>query len=79
MAGAARVLAKCRALGIAVPDNIAILSCGDFQYVCENQSVPISCIPMNGKLHGYEAAALLARLMDGESRRPARFSFRRAT
>ncbi len=66
MAGAARVLAECRALGIAVPDDIAILSCGDFQYVCENQSVPISCIPMNGKLHGYEAAALLARLMDGE-------------
>lgn len=58
MAGAARVLAECRALGIAVPDDIAILSCGDFQYVCENQSVPISCIPMNGKLHGYEAAAV---------------------
>ena len=66
MAGAARVLAECRTLGIAVPDDIAILSAGDYQFVCENQSVPISCIPMNGKRHGYEAAALLARLMDGE-------------
>lgn len=62
MAGAARVLAECRTLGITVPVDVAILSCGDFQYVCENQSVPISCIPMNGKRHGYEARRPLVSL-----------------
>ena len=67
MAGAARVLAECRVLGISVPDEVALLSAGDLQMVCENQSVPISCIPMNGRLHGWEAASLLARLMDGEA------------
>ncbi len=62
---AARVLAECRALGIAVPEEIAILSAGDYYGICEMQSVPISSFEINGERHGYEAAALLQRLMDG--------------
>ena len=64
---AARVLSECRALGIAVPEEIAILSAGDYYQICEMQSVPISSFEINGERHGYEAAELLRRLMDGEA------------
>lgn len=62
---AARVLAECRALGVAVPEEIAILSAGDYYQICEMQSVPVSSFEINGERHGYEAAALLQKLMDG--------------
>lgn len=62
---AARVLAECRSCGIAVPEDVAILGVGDNLILCENQSVPLSCILQNGERLGYESAALLARLMDG--------------
>lgn len=62
---AARVLAECRALGVAVPEEIAILGAGDNAMICETQSVPLSSITLNGERHGYEAAALLQGLMDG--------------
>ena len=64
---AARVLAECRALEIAVPEEIAILSAGDNELICETQSVPLSTVRLSGERHGREAAALLARLMDGEA------------
>ena len=63
---AARILSECRVLGIAVPEDIAILSAGDYVELCETQAVPISSVEINGERHGYEAAALLQRLMDGE-------------
>ena len=62
---AARVLAECRFLGIAVPDEIAILGVGDDPMLCENQAVPLSSIMQNGRRSGMEAAALLGKLMDG--------------
>ena len=64
---AARILSECRVLGISVPEDIAILSAGDYVGLCETQAVPISSFEINGERHGYEAAALLQRLMDGES------------
>ena len=69
---AAHILAECAACGIQVPEDIAVLAAGDDQAMCEMQPVPLSCIRLNGERHGYEAAALLARLMDGEPlpRRP---------
>ena len=63
---ASRILVECESCGIRVPEEIAILATGDDQTACEMQPVPLSCIPQNGERHGYEAAALLARLMDGE-------------
>ena len=63
---AARILAECETCGIRVPEEMAILATGDDQTVCETQSVPLSCIPHQGERHGYEAAALLQRLMDGK-------------
>ena len=63
---AVRILAECETCAIRVPEEIAILATGDDQGACEAQSVPLSCIPLQGEKHGYEAAALLQRLMDGE-------------
>jgi len=63
---AARILAECEACGIRVPEEAAVLATGDDQKMCDMQSVPLSCIPQQGERHGYEAAALLQRLMGGE-------------
>lgn len=63
---AARVLAECRFLGISVPEEIAILGVGDSPILCENQAVPLSSIVQNGQKIGWESAALLERLMNGE-------------
>ena len=63
---AARILFECETCGIRVPEEVAILATGDDQTMCETQSVPLSCIPQQGERQGYEAAALLQKLMDGE-------------
>jgi LacI family transcriptional regulator len=64
----ARLLAVCREAGVSVPEEVAILSIGNDPILCENQPVTLSSIDQNLDRGGYEAAALLDRLMDG---RPA--------
>lgn len=63
---AARLLALCLELGIEVPDEIALLGIGNDTFLCENQPVPLSSVIDDLERNGYEAAALLDRLMDGE-------------
>ncbi len=63
---AARLLALCLELGIRVPDEIAILGIGNDTFLCENQPVPLSSVIDDLSRNGYEAAALLERLMNGE-------------
>ena len=65
-ADAVRLLDAAERIGVSVPEELAILSIGNNQVICENQSVPVSSIDQNLELGGYEAAALLDRLMDGE-------------
>ena len=60
---AARLLYAAKELGVNVPEELAILSIGNNPLVCENQSVPLSSIDQNLERNGYEAAALLDRLM----------------
>lgn len=60
---AARLLYAARELGTNVPEELAILSIGNNPIVCENQSVPLSSVDQNLERGGYEAAALLDRLM----------------
>lgn len=68
-ADAARLLDAAERIGLSVPEEMAILSVGNDPIICENQSVPLSSIDQNLELGGYEAAALLDRLMNGD--RPA--------
>ena len=63
---ASRLISECGACGIRVPEEIAVLAAGDDPMACEMQPVPLSCVTLQGERHGYEAAALLQRLMDGE-------------
>ena len=62
---AIRLLTVCRELGIAVPEEVALLSIGNDPILCESQAVTLSSIDQNLLRGGYEAAALLDRLMDG--------------
>jgi len=57
----------CRAAGIAVPEEVAILGVDDNELICLNQPVPLSSIAHNLVRVGYEGAALLDRLIDGEA------------
>jgi len=64
---AARLLYAASEIGISVPEDVAILSIGNDPLVCENQSVPLSSIDQNLYRGGYEAAAMLDRLMRRKS------------
>ena len=64
-ADGARLLDAAERVGVSVPEELAILSIGNDPIICENQSVPLSSIDQNLELGGYEAAAMLDRLMDG--------------
>ena len=65
-ADGARLLNAALELDISVPEELAILTIGDSKTICENQSVPLSSIDQNLERGGYEAAALLDRLMSGK-------------
>ena len=65
-ADAARALGACLAAGLSVPEDVAILGIGGDRLICENQPVPLSSIEHDQGRTGYEGAALLDRLMDGE-------------
>ena len=65
-ADGARLLDAAERLGVSVPEELAILTVGNDPIICENQSVPLSSIDQDLERGGYEAAAMLDRLMDGE-------------
>ena len=52
--------------GWRVPEEYAVLGVNDTEVVCELAPVPLSSVNCNYEQQGYEAAALLARLMNGE-------------
>ena len=62
---ATRLLYAAKQIGVAVPEELAILSIGNDPIICENQSVTLSSIDQNLERGGYEAAALLGKIMDG--------------
>ena len=64
---AAQVVCAARELGLSVPDEVSVLGIGDDPFLCENQSTPISSVRQDLARGAYEGAALLQRLMDGES------------
>ena len=60
------VLSLCRQLEIAVPEHIAVMSATDDAAICNVFTPPLTCVDMPAERIGYEAAALLDRLMAGE-------------
>jgi len=65
-----QVLDACRRRGLAVPDEVAVLGVDNDDVLCELSSPPLSSIIPNVQRTGWEAAALLARMMAGEKVRP---------
>jgi LacI family transcriptional regulator len=65
---ALQVLEACQLLGLQVPDQVAVLGVDNDELVCELANPPLSSVQPNARRSGYEAAALLARLMSGEKK-----------
>jgi LacI family transcriptional regulator len=61
-----RLLDACRRADIPVPDQVAVLGADNDELQCHLATPPLTSIDLNTECIGYEAAALLNRLMDGE-------------
>lgn len=64
------VLDACQRVGLAVPEEVAVIGVDDDPLVCELCDPPLSSVVPNPERVGYEAATLLARLMAGEKPEP---------
>ena len=66
------VLEACRAAGIRVPEEIAVIGVDNDDLLCELADPPLSSVVLNAEGVGYRAAALLDQMMRGRSRKPQR-------
>ncbi|HEY3393371.1 MAG TPA: DNA-binding transcriptional regulator [Lacipirellulaceae bacterium] len=66
------VVDACRRLGIAMPDEVAVLGVDNELPHCEMCNPPLSSIVTDSERIGFEAAALLQQLMDGKRPDPMR-------
>jgi LacI family transcriptional regulator len=61
-----QVLNACRDSDVAVPDEVAVIGVDNDEVLCELSDPPLSSVVPNTERIGYEAAALLDRLMAGQ-------------
>lgn len=61
-----QVLDACRRAEVSVPDEAAVISVDNDPYLCNLCTPTMTSIDVNPSLIGYEAAALLERLMSGK-------------
>src|SRR5205814_4430296 len=59
-----QVLDACRRARLAVPDEVAVIGVDNDQPMCELSIPPLTSIDVNAETVGYEASALLDRMMD---------------
>lgn len=64
--GAALLMRACHQLGIAVPEQVALIGANNDPVICPYTEVPLSSIDLNWEGVGYEAAAQLDLLMQGK-------------
>lgn len=60
-----QILNCCREAGVAVPDEVAVIGVDKDEVFCELSDIPLSSVILNTQQIGFEAAALLAGMMDG--------------
>lgn len=60
-----QVLDACRSAGLAVPSDVAVIGVDNDALLCDLASPPLSSVIPNAHRAGYEAAALLEKLMAG--------------
>lgn len=68
------VLEACRRAGVAVPGEAAIIGVDNDEPLCNVCHPPLTSVWPNHSLVGYEAAALLQKLMRGAATVPARIT-----
>jgi LacI family transcriptional regulator len=66
-----QVLEACRRASLPVPEEIAVLGVDNDEVLCVLSPPPLSSIILNSRRVGWEAAALLALMMQGETFPPA--------
>jgi LacI family transcriptional regulator len=59
------VLTACRQAGLRVPDDVAVVGVDNDEALCDLSLPPMTSIDVNADQIGYEAAALLERMMAG--------------
>jgi LacI family transcriptional regulator len=64
------VLDACQRTGLRVPEEVAVVGVDDDALICELCYPPLSSIIPNPERIGFEAAALLERLIGGEAAEP---------
>jgi LacI family transcriptional regulator len=62
---ARHILTVCRELDLPVPEDVAVIGVDNDELLCELTSPPLSSIEQGNRTIGYQAAALLDRLMAG--------------
>lgn len=65
---ARHVLDACRRVGLAVPDQVAVIGVDNDEFLCNLSDPPLSSVAPDTHRTGYEAAALLDRIMSGRER-----------
>jgi LacI family transcriptional regulator len=60
-----QVLDACREIDVALPDEIAVVGVDNDEVLCNLSNPPLSSVAPNAERIGYEAAALLSRMMAG--------------
>jgi LacI family transcriptional regulator len=70
---ARHVLDTCEELGLLVPEDVAIIGVDNDELMCELTNPPLSSIEQGARTMGYQAAALLDRLMSGRKVAQSKF------
>ena len=61
-----QILDACRRAGLSVPDEVAVVSVDNDPVLCEVATPPLSSLDQNLQRLGFDAAAMLDRMMQGE-------------
>jgi LacI family transcriptional regulator len=62
-----QLLETCRRIGVAVPDEVSVLGVDNDELLCDLSEPPLSSVVPDTDRTGYEAAALLDRMLAGKS------------
>jgi LacI family transcriptional regulator len=65
-----QVLDACRAVGVASPEEVAVIGADNDDVICNLCDPPLSSVMPDTERIGYEAAVLLAQMMAGEKNPP---------
>jgi LacI family transcriptional regulator len=67
-----QVLDACRRVHVPVPDEVAVIGVDNDEILCNLSSPPLSTVDVDASRIGYEAAAMLDRMMAGKRPRTQR-------